>query len=272
MDNGILEWEISSGEGKLMEVPLSVIKTDRVKLQTRTKPLHQETVRRYRNLYKAGVDMPPLVVGYKDGEFQLIDGYHRYEALLLSFVRNSFEADVAKRLGKLVRNIPVKVLVVSCQNDAQAVLWSLKKNAEHGRPLSLEDRKKAFKAWLDEEMYWQNKRKKIFKSWRQVSREFGGTDPKTLRGWCKEMNPKLLKMMATKNTHYKGCVHEYDAEEERLNMYKSMLQQIEKSIKDEFKDAEKLQELREQIEGLAVMIDKKLKGEEASIIEETEDY
>lgn len=272
MDNGILEWEISSGEGKLMEVPLSVIKTDRVRLQTRTKPLHQETVRRYRNLYKAGVDMPPLVVGYKDGEFQLIDGYHRYEALRWNCFKGWGETYEARKTGGPIAGEPVKVLVVSCQNDAQAVLWSLKKNAEHGRPLSLEDRKKAFKAWLDEEMYWQNKRKKMFKSWRQISREFGGTDPKTLRGWCKEMNPKLLKMMAAKNTHYKGCVHEYDAEEERLNMYRSMLQQIEKSIKDEFKDAEKLQELREQIEGLAVMIDKKLKGEEVSIIEETEDY
>ena len=269
MDNGILEWEICSGEGKMMEVPLSSIKTDRARLQTRTKPLHQETVRRYRNLYKAGVDMPPLVVRYKDGEFQLIDGYHRYEALQLSAVRNSIEVT---NTGGPISGEPVKVLVVSCQNDAQAVLWSLKKNSEHGRPLSLEDRKKAFKAWLDEEMYWQNRRKKMFKSWRQVSREFGGTDPKTLRGWCKEMNPKLLKMMATKNTHYKENHHEYDAEEERLNMYRSMLAQIEKSVRDEFKDTEKLQALREQLDGLSGLIDKKLKGEEVRTVEEAEDF
>ncbi len=74
-------------------------------------------------LEEAHEGWPPLKVVRQDGRYLLVDGFHRLEA--------------ARNLGLEV--IPVEVLEAPQDGDLRALAFSL--NAQHGRPLSLADRR-----------------------------------------------------------------------------------------------------------------------------------
>ncbi|MDP9455395.1 MAG: ParB N-terminal domain-containing protein [Actinomycetota bacterium] len=76
-----------------------------------------------RALEEAHDGWPPLKVVRQDGRYLLVDGFHRLEA--------------ARHLG--LESVLVKVLEPPEDGDLRALAFSL--NAQHGRPLSLADRR-----------------------------------------------------------------------------------------------------------------------------------
>lgn len=84
---------------------------------------------------------PPLVVVDHDGTYVLVDGYHRYAA--------------AQNLG--LETVIVDALDIPTDGDLKALAFAL--NAQHGRPLSLTDRRqeaarllRAHSDWADREI------------------------------------------------------------------------------------------------------------------------
>ncbi len=76
-----------------------------------------------RALEEAHEGWPPLKVVRQDGCYLLVDGFHRLEA--------------ARNLG--LESVPVEVLQAPDDGDLRALAFYL--NAQHGRPLSLDDRR-----------------------------------------------------------------------------------------------------------------------------------
>jgi hypothetical protein len=91
--------------------------------------LNQETVAEYCEAYKAGANMPPVIVFYDGTDRWLADGFHRY-----------FGAKAAG-LTQIYENITPGTL-------RDAVLYSLRANATHGLKRSNADKRKAVETML----------------------------------------------------------------------------------------------------------------------------
>ncbi len=89
-------------------------------LQPRVSGTDPDHVRVLGETHKA---WPPLKVVRQDGHYLLVDGFHRLEA--------------ARNLG--LEDVPVQVLQAPKDGDLRSLAFSL--NAQHGRPLSLDDRR-----------------------------------------------------------------------------------------------------------------------------------
>jgi len=103
--------------------------------------LNQETVAEYCEAYKAGANMPPVIVFYDGTDRWLADGFHRY-----------FGAKAAG-LTQIYENITPGTL-------RDAVLYSLRANATHGLKRSNADKRKAVETMLkdDEWAAWSDRR------------------------------------------------------------------------------------------------------------------
>lgn len=111
------------------------LKFDRIRIdggtQTRAK-LNEQFVAQYRDDIKNGDQFPPVTVFYDGADYWLADGFHRYRA----YVENQifeFEADV--RQG----------------SRRDAILYSVRANAEHGLPRTNEDKRRAVTALLGDD-------------------------------------------------------------------------------------------------------------------------
>jgi len=103
--------------------------------------LNQETVAEYCEAYKAGANMPPVIVFYDGTDRWLADGFHRY-----------FGAKAAG-LTQIYENITPGTL-------RDAVLYSLRANATHGLKRSNADKRKAVETMLKDSEWtaWSDRR------------------------------------------------------------------------------------------------------------------
>jgi len=83
----------------------------------------EEKVEEYKEAMEAGEQFPPIVVWDRNGHYWLIDGMHRLLA--------------SKRLGKET----IKAEVVELENELEARILAIEKNASHGIPLDREEKK-----------------------------------------------------------------------------------------------------------------------------------
>lgn len=82
---------------------------------------------------------PPLIVVAVDGQHVLVDGFHRYAA--------------AQNLG--LNTVPVELRPLPSDHDLQALAFAL--NAQHGRPLSLTDRRREAARLLQQHPEWADR-------------------------------------------------------------------------------------------------------------------
>jgi ParB-like chromosome segregation protein Spo0J len=83
----------------------------------------EEKVQEYQEAMAEGQEFPPITVWDKDGHYWLIDGMHRLLA--------------SKRLGKET----IKAEVVELENELEARILAIEKNASHGIPLDKEEKR-----------------------------------------------------------------------------------------------------------------------------------
>ncbi|WP_051954138.1 ParB/RepB/Spo0J family partition protein [Xenophilus azovorans] len=106
---------------------LSAIRTDGG-TQARV-AMNAQAVAEYRDAFRAGVDLPPVIVFYDDAAHWLADGFHRYHG--------------AKAAG--MKSISANIMPGSRRD---AVLYSLKANATHGLRRTNADKRKAIETML----------------------------------------------------------------------------------------------------------------------------
>lgn len=103
-------------------VRLSLRQIETEGMQSRA-ALYPEVVDQYRESLEDGEVFPPLVVAEAEGRFWLVDGFHRYEAY--------------KRLGRL----EVDCTIVKMPSKAEAWLYALQFNRDHGLRLTNADKR-----------------------------------------------------------------------------------------------------------------------------------
>jgi len=137
--------------------------------------LHEPTVRRYRELYRSGTAMEPIVVARvaPHGRLVLIDGWHRMAA--------------QERIGGT--SVTAVVRDVASVNEAK---WmAADANAKHGRPLCNKGYRKRFRIYVQT---GHNKSDGGFKSYRQIASEVGKPAMTIIR-WMALDFPKVARQM-----------------------------------------------------------------------------
>ncbi len=103
-------------------IEISKIKFDE-ELYPRTKT-NWLTVYQYQQAMKVGSIFPPIIIGEYEGEYYLIDGWHRVAALI-----------------RLKQN-SVKAIIKTYNSKKEMFIDAVKFNSTHGRPLSVQDKVK----------------------------------------------------------------------------------------------------------------------------------
>ncbi len=143
------------------------------------------TVLRYRDAMQAGAKFPPLTVARVGGVLCLVDGFHRLKAV--------------RRLG--ARMVPVTMLQDGATSD-DAFFAAVTANLTHGRGLSREERRAAFRRYLDtgRHLYRRTTRsgkptgRMLVKSLREMAADFGGGfSHMTVKGYLAAMAPDILR-------------------------------------------------------------------------------
>lgn len=112
-------------------VRLSLRQIETEGMQSRA-ALYPEVVDQYRESLEDGEVFPPLVVAEAEGRFWLVDGFHRYEAY--------------KRLGRL----EVGCTIVKMPSKAEAWLYALQFNRDHGLRLTNADKRYRVRRLLED--------------------------------------------------------------------------------------------------------------------------
>ncbi len=107
----------------IFEVPISQIEVIQGLLPRIYTHTLEEKIEEYKEAMAEGQEFPPITVWDKDGHYWLIDGMHRLIA--------------TKRLGKDT----IKAEVVELENELEARLLAIEKNASHGIPLDKEEKR-----------------------------------------------------------------------------------------------------------------------------------
>jgi len=107
----------------IFEIPISQIEVIQGLLPRIYTHTIEEKVEEYKEAMSEGEQFPPIVVWDKGEHYWLIDGMHRLIA--------------TKRLGKDT----IKAEVVELENELEARLLAIEKNASHGIPLDKEEKK-----------------------------------------------------------------------------------------------------------------------------------
>lgn len=153
--------------------------------QIRTKGVHSEVVKEYREAMRQGTELPPLTVVQvdpKDDErgFILIDGWHRLRAM------RELERDYAD-------------VVVLPETDPNRYRWlAAKGNRSHGLRLTRADKREVFRAYIKagEHRTGMIGRNKI-KSARQMAKELQGiVGDKQLAVWMQKDFPSVYRLMS----------------------------------------------------------------------------
>ena len=107
----------------IFEVPVAKIEVIQGLLPRIYTHTIEEKVREYQEAMAEGQEFPPITVWDKDGHYWLIDGMHRLIA--------------TKRLGRDA----IKAEVVELENELEARILAIEKNASHGIPLDKEEKR-----------------------------------------------------------------------------------------------------------------------------------
>jgi ParB-like chromosome segregation protein Spo0J len=110
------------GKG-IFEVPVAKIEVIQGLLPRIYTHTIEEKVQEYQEAMAEGQEFPPITVWDKDGHYWLIDGMHRLLA--------------SKRLGKET----IKAEVMELENELEARILAIEKNASHGIPLDKEEKR-----------------------------------------------------------------------------------------------------------------------------------
>ena len=111
-----------------------MIEISRIKTDGGTQPrvsLNQETVAEYRDAYKSGVRLPPVMLFFDGADYWLADGFHRFFAARDAGLTEIYE-DIQP----------------GTQRDA--ILYSLSANSKHGLRRTNADKRKAVQTLLDD--------------------------------------------------------------------------------------------------------------------------
>ena len=109
-------------------VPLDELDTEQVSVRAK---LSQDAINEYAAAYEAGKELPPIIVFNVDNKLVLVDGNHRREAAL--------------KVNRTV--LPVRIIDGTLRD---AILYAAGCNAEHGRPRTNEDKRKAVTMLLND--------------------------------------------------------------------------------------------------------------------------
>ncbi len=134
----------------------------------------------------AGSDIGELVIADVEGTLTLIDGYHRYQALITTETQS---------IGAL--KLPGSLTL----QEAQWVAFALHWKAE--RPLSSKERKEGFKAFIKADGHVKVRtsqgRKDRYKSYREIGAELGFSH-QTIFNWMSDLFPRIAEAMGREAT------------------------------------------------------------------------
>ena len=166
---------------KIQEVSLSDIRMDAV-IQSRDEMSSQQ-VKNYGTAYKNGAAFPPLVVTQRPGDFPgstsylLLDGFHRYQALL--------------NIGR--QYVEVKVIETPLDATSHQLRWlGGRENLMNGLPLKTKDKRELFKSYIKAGQHRNGHR---FKSSREIASELMFCTHQTILDWMKKYFPSVYRAM-----------------------------------------------------------------------------
>jgi len=165
---------------KVLKIPINGILIDS-DLQIRNEMYHWK-VEEYATAYRNGAVFPPVEVGKKGNGFVLIDGFHRLAAL------KKISAEVVEA-------------VVTDEPEKEWKWIAAKRNLIHGKPLTRDEKRNAFKAYMDAEKY-MNKYSRALKSYREIAVDLMVVKHTTLWYWMKEDYPEIWEMLRDKDNLY----------------------------------------------------------------------
>ncbi len=100
--------------------------------------IDDQLVEEYTELLRAGITLPPVTVFYDDElkSYVMIDGFHTYHAALNARVQF------------------IEIGIVNKTSDLNLIVESLKKNSQHGKPLSSRDKRRNIEKILSFQEGW----------------------------------------------------------------------------------------------------------------------
>ena len=149
-------------------------------LQSRTKML-QSKVLEYSNAIRNGVSLPPvLAVKHTNGNYLLIDGWHRVLA---------YRICDAKGINK----IPVEVQEITAGMNLHSLRFiGAMRNATQGLPLSQADKRTLFKDYIKSKSNLEGKR---YKTYREIATDLGSIPHQTIARWMRSDFPSISSKM-----------------------------------------------------------------------------
>lgn len=131
-------------------------------------------VRRYAEAMSTGAEFPPITLAHIDGSLILVDGWHRLEA--------------ATVVG--MDTITAEVLDISLE---EARWKAAQANTKHGLPLSHQEYREVFRAFMDAGLY---RKGHSWLAYRDIAMHIG-KGYSTIRNWMERDYPELFKKYQT---------------------------------------------------------------------------
>ena len=196
-----------------------------------------KTVKAYANAMKAGSEFPPVTIADINGRLFLIDGFHRYEAVL----------SVG---GKEIRAIITKM------TDREALRASAVANLTHGLRLTKSEKIKAFKQFIKGGGHLDERGR--LKSYREIAAELHGIAAyTTIRLWMLKYFPKIAKKMTEDKIGNRAAVMpKIDPEKERARLIREKLMEV-RPLLELVSDPEEVFDIRKLLESLMVIANQK---------------
>ncbi len=139
-------------------------------------------VQKYAKAISNGATFPPIKIALVDGQYILVDGWHRHAATARAHL-NDIEA------------------IITPMTHGEALQAAALANSAHGKPLSQTEKRKAFKAFIKGGGHRLPKRKIM--SYRALAATLGGTNGHTtIRQWMAKDFPSIHKLMGGDSS---GC-------------------------------------------------------------------
>lgn len=167
-------------DAELVDVAVDCLTVEpQINCRTRIDPHRVKLLRR---AILSGSDIGEIVIAEVEGTLSLIDGFHRYYAMV--------DIDDARRLGAL------RLRGSYSLREAQWIAYALHWKAE--KPLSSRERKEGFKAFVRAKGHLKGKPKRgrsaRYKSYREIGAELGYSHT-TIYNWMNDLFPRIASAM-----------------------------------------------------------------------------
>jgi|GEM_PF-1346264 len=165
------------------EVEIDAIRTDPT-MQVRDR-LDSDNLRRLRSAYRAGADVPPLLIAFVEGGGDLpvvIDGHHRFAVL------ETLKAEAQVRGSSPIKTVSAKVARLTA---AEARFQAAMANNAHGLQLKPKESRRVFAAYV---RAGRHRTGNGYKSYREIGKELS-RDHKTIIAWMKADFPAIAAKM-----------------------------------------------------------------------------